>query len=239
MKNTLHLVSLSALLMSLCVACATDPSESVPQAKVQEPAPSESSPTATPAQDKTQKAAQETAQKTTQEKTQAQPAAKRVDLTGEIIFIGSKVTGSHTNRFKSWTGHVTLGADLEQSAFSFTVETASVETDYLSPTAWSGKLKDHLLSEDFFDVKNHPKATFKSTALKRESGDQYQVSGVLTIRGQSKAITFPAKISAEGGFNASAEFSINRKEYKIMYDGKADNLIREGVVLKISLKAKS
>ena len=181
-------------------------------------------------------------------KTQPQPASasastshsssQGMSLTGDIVFIGSKVTGSHTNRFKNWTGNVRLRGPIENAQFNFTVQTASVEADYLDPKPWSGKLQKHFLSADFFDVQNHPTATFVSSAIKKKKDDQYQVTGILTIRGQSKEISFPATINSYNGFNATAEFSINRKEYNIMYDGKADDLIREGVVLKINLKAK-
>jgi hypothetical protein len=33
-----------------------------------------------------------------------------------------------------------------------------------------------------------------------------------------------------------AEFAINRKDFGIVYAGKADDLIRDGVVIKLSLK---
>jgi hypothetical protein len=33
-----------------------------------------------------------------------------------------------------------------------------------------------------------------------------------------------------------AEFSINRKDFGIVYAGKADDLIRDGVVIKLTIK---
>jgi polyisoprenoid-binding protein YceI len=53
----------------------------------------------------------------------------------------------------------------------------------------------------------------------------------------TKTISFPATIS-NNPFAAQAEFSINRKDFGMKFDGKADNLIRDGVVLQIELKAK-
>ena len=63
------------------------------------------------------------------------------------------------------------------------------------------------------------------------------MTGDLTIRGTKKSISFPAKIALDGSFSLNAEFSINRKDFGIVYDGKADDLIRDGVVLKLALKS--
>ncbi len=37
--------------------------------------------------------------------------------------------------------------------------------------------------------------------------------------------------------SGTSEFAINRKDFKIVYPGKPDDLIRDDVVLKLSLKA--
>ena len=218
------------VLSGMCIACAQDPSQNVPKAQVKDV----SSQTSPVEKSNSSSASEKTS--TPKSSSTLSPSAQKMALSGEIIFIGSKVTGSHTNRFKTWTGEVNLGSSLEEAKFKFTVQTASVEADYLNPKPWSEKLRKHFLSADFFDAQNHPTATFVSSSLKKQAGDQYQVTGTLTIRGQSKEISFPAKIKQDKGFNASTEFSINRKEYNIMYNGKADNLIRDGVVLKINLR---
>ena len=231
--------SLLVLVASLVLsACAKDPSQEVPQAKLTNVASQEAK-TQPSSSDSTSTSKADSASNT--ETTSSPKSSAALPLGGEIVFIGSKVTGSHTNRFKTWSGSVTLGQNqsLDGAQFNFEVDTASVEADYLDPKPWSGKLRKHFLSADFFDVQNHPKATFVSSSLKKLKDQKYSVKGILTIRGQSKEITFPATITQNGGFEASTEFSINRKEYNIMYNGKADDLIREGVVLKITLKAKS
>ena len=59
------------------------------------------------------------------------------------------------------------------------------------------------------------------------------------IRGIEKEISFPAQLTAgEAGFKGAIEFSLNRKDFEMMYTGKADDLIRDGVVLKLTLAAK-
>ncbi len=165
--------------------------------------------------------------------------AADLPLTGSIGFVGSKVTGSHEGRFKQWTGAVSLkdgkavGGKLE-----FTVQTASVEGDVGNRNAYTEKLEEHLKSPDFFDVAKFPTAVFKSTAIKA-AATGVEITGNLTLHGVTKQLTFPATVTVIGkDVTGKAEFSINRKDFGIAYAGKADDLIREGVVLKINVTGK-
>ena len=47
--------------------------------------------------------------------------------------------------------------------------------------------KAHLVSPDFFDVQNHPRITFESTAF-RQDGDELVVEGDLTIKGNTHRV---------------------------------------------------
>ena len=236
MNTTFTKFSVLIAVSLLAIGCARDPSKDVAAAKV---SPAKTAKTAdTPAP----KAANKPAAEAKPAAAAATAAAKSIQLGGAIVFIGSKVTGSHTNRFNEWSGEAKMGAKPEDTTFNFTVKTASAEADYLDRKPWSGKLQKHLLSEDFFHVTKFPTATFESTAIKAKTGDakwSHTVDGKLTIRGVTKDISFPAKINTTPTFSAQTEFSINRKDFGIVYKGKADDLVREGVVLKIDLKPKS
>lgn len=199
--------------------CAKNPADSVPSAQVQTQTPA-------PATDVTPG-----------ESSSATPSAA-VDgpvyafAEGtEVGFVGSKVTGSHDGGFKKVEGSVTVpGDDLQQAVVELTIDMTSIYSD-------DEKLTGHLKSEDFFAVDQFPQATFKSTSLKQE-GDGYTVTGDLTMHGVTKAVTFPAKIAIEGdAVRASAEFSINRKDFNIVYPGKPDDLIRDDVVIKFDVTA--
>ncbi len=59
------------------------------------------------------------------------------------------------------------------------------------------KFDDHLKSDDFFDVAKFPTATFKSSKVEKGSAQgSYKVSGDLTIRGITKAVTLDARLNA-------------------------------------------
>lgn len=102
------------------------------------------------------------------------------------------------------------------------------------------KLTGHLKSPDFFDVEKFPKASFTSSAIAEKAGDggvTHEISGELDLHGVKKAITFPAKLKVEStAASGEAEFTINRKDFGIVYAGMPDDLIKDEVLLKLSLR---
>lgn len=147
----------------------------------------------------------------------------------KVEFVGAKVTASHPGGFTDFSGKVELGEPIEQSRVQLTIQTASLYAD-------KEKLTKHLQSPDFFDVAKFPTATFESTEIKKE-GEGHTVSGKLTLHGVTKQISFPATISAsDTEVSANAEFSINRQDFGINYPGMKDDLIRDLVVIKLSLR---
>ena len=152
----------------------------------------------------------------------------------KVSFVGSKVTGKHDGGFNKFTGNINLVNNKpEESSVSVDIDVASVYTD-------ADGLTKHLQTGDFFDVAKYPKATFTSTKIAPDASGagKYTVTGDLELRGVKKAITFPATITvSDSDVAVNAEFSINRKDFNILYAGKADDLIRDDVVLKLDLKA--
>ena len=146
----------------------------------------------------------------------------------KLEFVGAKVTASHPGGFTDFAGKVDLGDPIEKSRIEVTIQTASLYAD-------KEKLTKHLKSPDFFDVAKFPTATFESTAIEKE-GEGYTITGDLTLHGVTKRISFPASISADDAtVTAGTEFSINRKDFGITYPGMPDDLIRDLVVIKLSL----
>ena len=153
-----------------------------------------------------------------------------------IGFVGSKVTGSHNGGFKVFKGTFeVVPTKLESSKITAEIDTNSIFTD-------NDRLTNHLKSPEFFDVAKFPTSTFVSTAI--EAGSKapkakdatHTVTGNLTLHGVTKSISFPAKIAVNGD-NATldSEFFINRKDFGITYPGKANDLIRDEVVIKLAV----
>ena len=178
----------------------------------------------------------------------------------KIEWIGTKVTGYHTGTVpvKSGEVHVNNG---EVTGGRFVIDLANLEVSGPKNVSESNnkKLQGHLRSADFFDVKKHPKGTFELTGLRPYQGDaakeendprqeeisEYKVtdpthlvSGNLTLKGITKNIEFPARITVTGtNAEAIAKFNIDRKDWNITYPGQPDDLIRDDIHLGISIKA--
>jgi polyisoprenoid-binding protein YceI len=153
--------------------------------------------------------------------------------TSKIEWTGSKVTAKHEGSFKSFHGTVALaGNDPEKSSVNVEIDTDSLSTE-------PANLVGHLKSKDFFDVEHFPKATFASTSIKKGADKgTHTVTGNLTLHGVTKSIVFPATIkTGASGADVDAEFAINRKDFGMVYPGKADDLIRDDVVIKLTIRA--
>lgn len=129
--------------------------------------------------------------------------------------------------FDKYTGAITVDdKDPTQSNVSVEIDVASINTKV-------GKRDDHLRSPDFFDVKTHPKLTFKSTKVtKGPKANTYKVTGDLTIRGTTKPVTLDVEVSDEwadpkewGGNihrGVKATGKINRQDFGLKWQTKLD-----------------
>ena len=177
---------------------------------------------------------------TTGAATQASPqqnvAGTKYAITAQnskVEFIGSKVTGSHNGSFQQFSGEIDYAGAPEKSRVSVTIDVDSMTTD-------DANLTKHLKTADFFDVPKYPQAKFVSTEIKPggTGGASHTITGNLTMRGVEKSVSFPATINVTPDTaNVDANFSINRKDFGISYAGAPDNLIRDGVVLKLTIRA--
>jgi polyisoprenoid-binding protein YceI len=116
---------------------------------------------------------------------------------------------------------------------SITIDMNSVQTD-------AAKLTDHLKTADFFDVAKFPEAKFVSTEIKPggDRGASHTITGNLTMHGVTKAVSFPATIAVTPDTaTVDSNFAINRKDFGVNFAGKTDDLIRDDVVLKLSIRA--
>jgi polyisoprenoid-binding protein YceI len=128
----------------------------------------------------------------------------------------STVTGS----FKSFEGSAESDNEgFEDANITFAINVDSVDTN-------QGQRDGHLKSADFFDAEKYPQITFKSTSFKNKGGDNYELTGNLTIKDVTKPVTLAVEFggSADDFYgNTKAGFEItgkiNRKEFGLGWDG--------------------
>ena len=136
-------------------------------------------------------------------------------------------------RFNEITGTVTFdAADPSKSSVDITVPVESIDTH-------NDKRNGHLKSPDFFNAKQFPTMTFKSTKIEG-TGDNYKVSGDLTIHGVTKPITIDFKrgIDGKGGQGETrgggeTRFTIKRSDYDMKF---MTNAVGDDVHIILSLE---
>jgi len=103
--------------------------------------------------------------------------------------------GMFYGRFNAIGGQFTLDeADPTKSSFNFEVQAGSVDTQ-------NEKRDAHLKSPDFFNAKQYPTITFKSTSVKKgEQTNVLEVTGDLTFHGVTKQVTVPIELIGKGEF---------------------------------------
>jgi polyisoprenoid-binding protein YceI len=121
--------------------------------------------------------------------------------------------------FKNFDGSVVAAKpDLTDGKINFTVDVNSIST--------SVEQRDmHLKSDDFFNAETYPNMTFESISFKKLKGNNYELSGKLTIRDVTKDLKFKVTFGGttkdpQGNTRAgfSANTTINRLDYHVKYD---------------------
>lgn len=153
------------------------------------------------------------------------PKAMPIDLAkSEVVWTGRKavVKSSHTGTVKLKSGEVTLDKG-QPVAGEFVIDMTTITNTDLQGSPKKADLEGHLKNADFFDVNKFPTATMKMTSVKAltkpASGQPtHEVSGTLTIKGETHPITFPATISTQGNITmAKADLKIDRTLWNVRY----------------------
>jgi polyisoprenoid-binding protein YceI len=161
-----------------------------------------------------------------------------IDPTHSHVSFAIRVMSVSTTRgsFKVLGGR--LHIDEQHPANSWVqaqVEAASIDTH--------NKLRDaHLRTAAFFDVKTYPAITFASTHVEHLGGQDYKVTGNLTLHGVSRPITFDVHyhghssiMGARTGLRASA--TINRHDFGLGQGAAVRVAASSMVTIEIDLEA--
>ena len=111
--------------------------------------------------------------------------------------------------FDKWNASLKFSStDVRSAVLDIEIQADSVETG-------SGMKNNKLKSKDFFDAKNSPMITFKSTKVVQTGSNTFDVEGDFTIRGVTKSekltVTDNGKGTASGSIVGTMAF--DRKDY--------------------------
>ncbi|NMC74348.1 MAG: sulfurtransferase [Geobacteraceae bacterium] len=143
--------------------------------------------------------------------------------TSRLEWIGRNVFKKHWGTIDISGGEIIVANGVVAGG-SVTMDMRSIKDCDLADESLNALLIRHLTSDDFFDVENHPTASFQITQCVPEKGatpgmPNYLVKGMLTIKGIAQEVAVPAIIvpGESSGIHAQACFSIDRTQWNITY----------------------
>ena len=164
------------------------------------------------------------------------PAHTRIGFVARHAMV-TKVRGS----FDEFAGTAVLdGANPANSRVEVTIEAASIDTR-------NAQRDEHLRGNDFLAMQEYPKITFVSTGVRQAGETTFEVTGDLTIKGVTNAITIPFEFEGAAtdpfgnqrvGFEGAA--TINRKDYGVTWNAALEGggvLVSDKVTLEFEISA--
>jgi polyisoprenoid-binding protein YceI len=164
------------------------------------------------------------------------PTHSRIGFVARHAMV-TKVRGS----FNEFQGSGYFDAeDPATSHLQLTIQAASIDTRNADRDA-------HLKSNDFFDMEAYPEITFASTAVEQVDAENYRVTGDLTIKGVTKAVTVDFEYTGTAvdpyknqriGFDGTT--TVNRKDWGVNWNTALEAggvLVSEKVTLEFEVSA--
>ena len=134
--------------------------------------------------------------------------------------------------FDKWNASLTFTSpDISTGVLDVEIQAASVDTG-------SGMKNSKLKGNDFFDVKNNPLISFKSTKIVQTGPNTFEVDGNFTIRGVTKPEKLTLTVSGRGTGSGTiaGTMAFDRKQYG-MNSGIPFIKIADRVEVSINLRA--
>ena len=154
-------------------------------------------------------------------------------------------TNGHEGTLQFFSGALTLSANRKITGGSFVIDMNSIKNTDEEDEKGRKNIEGHLKSNDFFDVKKFPTATF--TIVKMEPAalpNRYSVTGDLLMKGISNRIVFTALINQnKEAISVKADYTLIRTLWGMTYKSQGafdfgnlkNDLIANAVPIKMEL----
>lgn len=124
-----------------------------------------------------------------------------------ITFAYKQMGVAMDGKFKKFNAQVQLDtAKADKAKGSIDIDLASIDTG-------SGEADQEVVGKAWFNVAAHPKASFVLKSLKPAGANAYEALGQLTIKGQTRDLVAPVKLSPQGVLTGS--FVLKRADFGI------------------------
>ncbi|OEV10950.1 polyisoprenoid-binding protein YceI [Streptomyces sp. Amel2xB2] len=149
----------------------------------------------------------------------------------------TKVRGA----FNEFTGTAHIdGEKPEQSSVELVIKAESIDTR-------NADRDGHLRSNDFLKMDEYPEITFRSTGVRQDGDDAFEVTGDLTIKGVTRSVTIPLSFEGQatdpfGNSRIGLEGSttINRQDFGVSWNAPLETgglLVSDKVTLEFEISA--
>ena len=163
------------------------------------------------------------------------PAHTRIGFVARHAMV-TKVRGAFTD----FEGSATIDGDFTKSTVTVTIAATSITTG-------NEQRDGHLRSNDFLAMDEYPQITFVSTGVAQSGPTTFELTGDLTIKDVTRAVTVPFEFEGSAvdpfgnvrvGFEGSV--TINRKDYGITWNAALETggvLVSDQIVLQFDVSA--
>ncbi len=160
-----------------------------------------------------------------------------------VEWIGKKVTGQHQGVIELKKGSYLFENGTITSG-EFIINMQSITITDIEDKEQNEKLKNHLVSSDFFSVEKHPTAQMSVVKSQRIDEKRLKITADLTIKEITKRIEFEVTLLIEGKkMVAIGEVDIDRTQFDIRYgsgsfiDNLGDKAIKDLFTIKFKVAA--
>jgi polyisoprenoid-binding protein YceI len=164
-----------------------------------------------------------------------------------INWHAEKATGSgHDGTIRVSSGQVVV-AKSNIASGKLKVDMNGIACTDLPEGEYNSNLINHLKSPDFFDTAKFPDSNFEVTSVTAKAdgkGNTHVVAGKITIKGITKDITFPAKVSGDGkSVTIDGDVVLDRSQFDVRFGSETffgslgDKAINNDMKLKLHIVA--
>ncbi|GAA0869617.1 YceI family protein [Brevundimonas basaltis] len=141
--------------------------------------------------------------------------------------------GSHRGRFEDWRGDVAFDPDApSRTRATIVVQAGSLK---MNASAVTGRA----IGPGFLDARRHPTIRFQLRSLESAGGDRYTARAEVTMKGQTRPVTFPVDLRVTGDrAHLTGAFTLDRTDFGIGTSGAWNRMVGREVTVRVALQAR-
>lgn len=160
----------------------------------------------------------------------------KIDPSRSTIAFGVRhMLGTAKGKFSKFKGTIVVDRDHpEQSSVTVAIDVASIDTGIAK--------RDEHLRDELFNVAKYPEITFKSRQVKQSGANAGEITGDLTMRGVTRAITLNVQLVSKGESTRwrVTTAPLKRSQFGLVFSKSAEtvSMISDEVAVEIEIEAR-